>query len=137
MKKCDIDDSFSNTFRIGGVKYPLVEYYKKESLRKYGIYDFESKKVLFETTEWIGRDIIDDYIFSDINNIIVCRKIGTGETIWENDLKVISKSKSVVKFITLNNSKLYVSLDLESKTIVSLDINNGSVINIWSDIHTL
>ncbi|MGV6861253.1 MAG: hypothetical protein ACWA41_05750 [Putridiphycobacter sp.] len=135
LKSNDIEDSFWNTFRIGGVRYPLVEYYKKESPRKYGVFNFESDKVLFETTEWIGRDIIDDYIFSDYQNIITCRENFSGKKLWKFNLNQFGTYKyggddlayEIVQFIGIWQGKLLVQLT--NARLIALDINTGELLH--------
>lgn len=128
-------------FRIGSLKYPIIEYYKKEQPRKYGLFDFSTQKILFETTNWIGRDIIGEFVFAQIQGVIVCRSIYSAQPLWQFDLGRLgeyttqlneTKTYEVRKFLGVTENKLWVLLSNDE--LLMLDISTGEVINKINEI---
>jgi hypothetical protein len=128
-----INNNYINLFRISSVKFPFIDFYKKEHPRKYGVYDYEKQKVLFETTEWIGRDIIGEHIFSDYQGIITCRRVYSAAPLWQFDLAVLgtytplrsveAESYEVKKFLGAWHNELLVACS--NGLILCLDVRSG------------
>lgn len=128
-------------FRIGSLNFPYIYYYKKETPRKYGVFDYSIQKKLFETTEWIGRDIIDDYIFCVCDRKIIGRKVTSANPIWQFDLGSLGEYKPI--FGTPNESNAYevakilgiwkdeLLVSCEGGLILALSLNNGGIIRKW------
>jgi hypothetical protein len=134
-----IENTFS--FRIGSLKFPFIEYYKKEQPRKYGIHNYLSQKNLFETTEWIGRDIFGEYIFCENQGVIIGRSVFTAEPLWQFDMGGLGeyetykgevKSYSVEKFIGVWEDELLVACS--NSLILSFDVNTGVEKRRWQTL---
>lgn len=128
-------------FRIGSLKFPFIEYYKKEQSRKYGVYDYSTQKILFETTEWIGRDIFGEYIFSENQGTIVSRSVFSAMPLWQFDLGSLGeyetykgevKSYSVEKFIGVWEDELLVACS--NSLIISFDVKIGIEKRRWQTL---
>jgi hypothetical protein len=136
--KIDITD------KISSFSYPYLSLYKDtEGIRKYTIYDYLLKKILFETTGWIGRDIIGDYIFSDYQGVITCRNIFSEQPLWQFDLLQlgsfigsdgVKNNYKVDKFIAIHKHILFIALNLPSHSIIALDIQTGKLLQKWEQI---
>lgn len=124
-----IDNIFN--FRIGSLKFPFIEYYKKEQPRKYGIYDFSSQKFLFETTEWIGRDIIGDFIFSDYQGQITCRKVISAQPLWQFDLGRLGEYVNIINENHPYEVKFFLGI---YNDCLLVQLSNATF--IWIDSHT-
>lgn len=127
-------------FEINVVKYPFIEFYFGKSPRTYGILEYKKFQKLFEAKEVIGRDIIDNYIFTDD---IVCRSLKDGKIIWHYDTQSIPNNPhddnydkeadwEVKKFIGILENKIWVALN--HHTIIALDIENGELVHQIHDI---
>lgn len=127
-------------FEVNVVKYPFIEFYFGKAPRTYGILDYKKIQKLFEIKEVIGRDIIDNYIFTDD---IVCRNLKDGKIFWEFDLQSIPNNPhddeynkeanwEVKKFIGVLENKLWIALN--HHTIIALDIESGALHHQLHDI---
>ena len=103
--------------------------------QNFAIYDFEKKKILFEATSWLGRSIIDKYIFRDFKKKIACRKIDSDSILWEFPLSSLGKGKDystdeefdyeVEQFVGIYNNILWVYI--ERGGFIGLDIQTGEL----------
>ena len=129
-------------FEVNAVKYPFIEFYYGKAPRTYGILDYKKNQKLFEVKEIIGRDIIDNYIFTDD---ITCRNINNGEILWHFDIPTIPNNPQddeydktadweVKKFIGVLENKLWVALN--HHTIIGLDIETGKLVHQIHDMPT-
>lgn len=122
-------------FKINVLNYPYLGYYTQVTPRKYGIFDFYNKKVLFETTQWIGRDIVNSSVISKENRIITCRSIHNGELKWEFKLDELGhyynqsneKCAFEVKRIIGIHEKSMI-FQLSNASIIFLNENTGQMI---------
>ena len=123
-----------NNYRIEAQNYPYFSFYEVDDKPQEGIYDFEKKKILFEATSWLGRSIIDKYIFRDFKKKIACRKIDSDSILWEFSLASFGKWKNswdeeryfeVYKLIGIYNNILWVFLNAEG--FIGLDIETGEL----------
>ncbi len=140
-----LNQKFYKVKKISSFSFPYLSHYEDiNNERKYSILDFVSQKTLFETTEWIGRDIIDKYIFSDYNNIITNRNVLSGEILWQFDLSQLTaptifthlygkdEPYNVLKFIGILAGKLWVALN--HYTIIAVDIKTSKLVYQLSKI---
>ena len=124
-----------NNYRIEAQNYPYFSFYEVDDKPQEGIYDFEKKKILFEATSWLGRSIIDKYIFRDFKKKIACRKIDSDSILWEFSLSSLGKWKNpytdeeidfqVRRLIGIYNNILWVFLNAEG--FIGLDIETGEL----------
>ena len=124
-----------NNYRIEAQNYPYFSFYEVDDKPQEGIYDFEKKKILFEATSWLGRSIIDKYIFRDFKKKIACRKIDSDSILWEFSLSSLGKWKNpytdeeidfqVRRFIGIYNGIFWVFLNAEG--FIGLDIETGEM----------
>ena len=121
--------------RIEAQNYPYFSFYEVDDKPQEGIYDFEKKKILFEATSWLGRSIIDKYIFRDFKKKIACRKIDSDSILWEFPLSSLGKGKDyntdeefdyeVEQFVGIYNNILWVYI--ERGGFIGLDIQTGEL----------
>ena len=124
-----------NNYRIEAQNYPYFSFYEVDDKPQEGIYDFEKKKILFEATSWLGRSIIDKYIFRDFKKKIACRKIDSDSILWEFSLASLGKWKNpytdeeidfqVRRLIGIYNNIFWVFLNAEG--FIGLDIETGEL----------
>ena len=124
-----------NNYRIEAQNYPYFSFYEVDDKSQEGIYDFEKKKILFEATSWLGRSIIDKYIFRDFKKKIACRKIDSDSILWEFPLSSLGKGKDyntdeefdyeVEQFVGIYNNILWVYI--ERGGFIGLDIQTGEL----------
>ena len=124
-----------NNYRIEAQNYPYFSFYEVDDKPQEGIYDFEKKKILFEATSWLGRSIIDKYIFRDFKKKIACRKIDSDSILWEFSLASLGKGKDyntneefdyeVEQFVGIYNNILWVYI--ERGGFIGLDIQTGEL----------
>ena len=124
-----------NNYRIEAQNYPYFSFYEVDDKPQEGIYDFEKKKILFEATSWLGRSIIDKYIFRDFKKKIACRKIDSDSILWEFPLSSLGKGKDyntdeefdyeVEQFVGIYNNILWVYI--ERGGFIGLDIQTGEL----------
>ena len=124
-----------NNYRIEAQNYPYFSFYEVDDKTQEGIYDFEKKKILFEATSWLGRSIIDKYIFRDFKKKIACRKINSDSILWEFPLSSLGKGKDyntdeefdyeVEQFVGIYNNILWVYI--ERGGFIGLDIQTGEL----------
>ena len=124
-----------NNYRIEAQNYPYFSFYEVDDKPQEGIYDFEKKKILFEATSWLGRSIIDKYIFRDFKKKIDCRKIDSDSILWEFSLASLGKWKNpytdeeidfqVRRLIGIYNNIFWVFLNAEG--FIGLDIETGEM----------
>lgn len=136
------DFAMEERFKINAIKYPYFEFYSQETPRNYGIYDFSKTKILFETEEWIGRDICGDYIISFIQEIISIRKVNSARPLWDFNVqllgvydKLYSSEKltyEVSKFLGIWQDELIVSC--QGGLIFSLNIMSGDLVRKWDKL---
>ncbi|WP_221405678.1 hypothetical protein [Dysgonomonas massiliensis] len=138
-----IDRSLYDSFSISTIKFPYIMFYKKTSPRAYGIYNVELDQVLFETHEWLGRDIFGKYIFGEYQNIITSRSLLSGEILWEFDLSTIGDNPhddnydtdadwKIKKIIGVADNKIWLALN--HHTIISIDVITGELIHRIHDV---
>ena len=124
-----------NNYRIEAQNYPYFSFYEVDDKPQEGIYDFEKKEILFEATSWLGRSIIDKYIFRNFKKKIACRKIDSDSILWEFPLSSLGKWKNpytdeeidfqVRRLIGIYNNILWVFLNAEG--FIGLDIETGEL----------
>ena len=124
-----------NNYRIEAQNYPYFSFYEVDDKPQEGIYDFEKKKILFEATSWLGRSIIDKYIFRDFKKKIACRKIDSDSILWEFPLSSLGKGKDystdeefdyeVEQIVGIYNNILWVYI--ERGGFIGLDIQTGKL----------
>ena len=124
-----------NNYRIEAQNYPYFSFYEVDDKPQEGIYDFENKKILFEATSWLGRSIIDKYIFRDFKKKIACRKIDSDSILWEFPLSVFGRFKykyseeekdyEVEQFIGMYNNILWVYLN--ARELIGIDVETGKL----------
>ena len=124
-----------NNYRIEAQNYPYFSFYEVDDKPQEGIYDFEKKEILFEATSWLGRSIIDKYIFRDFKKKIACRKIDSDSILWEFPLSSLGKWKisytdeeidfQVRRLIGIYNNILWFFLNAEG--FIGLDIETGEL----------
>ena len=124
-----------NNYRIEAQNYPYFSFYEVDDKPQEGIYDFEKKEILFEATSWLGRSIIDKYIFRDFKKKIACRKIDSDSILWEFPLASLGKGKDyntdeefdyeVEQFVGIYNNILWVYI--ERGGFIGLDIQTGEL----------
>ena len=124
-----------NNYRIEAQNYPYFSFYEVDDKPQEGIYDFEKKEILFEATSWLGRSIIDKYIFRDFKKKIACRKIDSDSILWEFPLSSLGKGKDyntdeefdyeVEQFVGIYNNILWVYI--ERGGFIGLDIQTGEL----------
>ena len=124
-----------NNYRIEAQNYPYFSFYEVDDKPQEGIYDFEKKKILFEATSWLGRSIIDKYIFRDFKKKIACRKIDSDSILWEFPLSVFGRFKykyseeekdyEVEQFIGMYNNILWVYLN--ARELIGIDVETGKL----------
>ena len=128
--------SFDNNFKIDGFKYPYFTFYEINNKSIEGVYDYNKNVILFTTDEWIGRDIIDNYIFSNYQGTITSRNIKTGDVLWHFDLNQLGTLKKepykVLKIIGVLDNKVWIALN--NYTLIALDINTGELMHRLSEI---
>ena len=124
-----------NNYRIEAQNYPYFSFYEVDDKPQEGIYDFEKKEILFEATSWLGRSIIDKYIFRDFKKKIACRKIDSDLILWEFPLASLGKGKDystdeefdyeVEQIVGIYNNILWVYI--ERGGFIGLDIQTGEL----------
>ena len=123
-----------NNYRIEAQNYPYFSFYEVDDKPQEGIYDFEKKKILFEATSWLGRSIIDKYIFRDFKKKIACRKIDSDSILWEFPLSSLGKWKNswdeerdfeIRHFIGIYNGIIWAFIEIGG--FIGLDIETGEL----------
>ena len=123
-----------NNYRIEAQNYPYFSFYEVDDKPQEGIYDFEKKKILFEATSWLGRSIIDKYIFRDFKKKIACRKIDSDSILWEFPLSSFGKWKNswdeerdfeIRHFIGIYNGIIWAFIEIGG--FIGLDIKTGEL----------
>ena len=131
-----------NNYRIEAQNYPYFSFYEVDDKPQEGIYDFEKKKILFEATSWLGRSIIDKYIFRDFKKKIACRKIDSDSILWEFPLSSLGKWKNswdeerdfeVYKLIGIYNNIFWAFIEIGG--FIGLDIKTGELKYRISEYH--
>ena len=131
-----------NNYRIEAQNYPYFSFYEVDDKPQEGIYDFEKKKILFEATSWLGRSIIDKYIFRDFKKKIACRKINSDSILWEFPLSSLGKWKNswdeerdfeVYKLIGIYNNIFWAFIEIGG--FIGLDIETGELKYRISEYH--
>ena len=131
-----------NNYRIEAQNYPYFSFYEVDDKPQEGIYDFEKKKILFEATSWLGRSIIDKYIFRDFKKKIACRKINSDSILWEFPLSSLGKWKNswdeerdfeVYKLIGIYNNIFWAFIEIGG--FIGLDIKTGELKYRISEYH--
>ena len=131
-----------NNYRIEAQNYPYFSFYEVDDKPQEGIYDFEKKEILFEATSWLGRSIIDKYIFRDFKKKIACRKIDSDSILWEFPLSSLGKWKNswdeekffeVYKLIGIYNNILWAFIEIGG--FIGLDIKTGELKYRISEYH--
>jgi hypothetical protein len=136
IKDGEILDLISNEYRVSALSYPHIGFYKRGSIRSYGIYNINSDDILFETSNWIGRDILGEFVFSEYLNEINCRHVEFSTPKWTFDLSqlplVFKENKEepskVEQFIGVYNQKLWVQLN--GYRLLSLDMKTGKQLHL-------
>ncbi|MEX1003048.1 MAG: hypothetical protein WDZ35_13100 [Crocinitomicaceae bacterium] len=128
------DFALDERFKINVIEYPYFEFYTQQTPRIYGVYDYENDRAFYETTDWIGRDIVGTNIFSKDKGLITCRTIFSPEILWHFNLSDLGGDKNlsnteysyeVKHFIGITDNKLIVQLS--NATFLFLDINSGNL----------
>ena len=123
-----------NNYRIEAQNYPYFSFYEVDDKPQEGIYDFEKKEILFEATSWLGRSIIDKYIFRDFKKKIACRKIDSDSILWEFPLSSLGKWKNswdeerdfeIRHFIGIYNGIIWAFIEIGG--FIGLDIETGEL----------
>ena len=131
-----------NNYRIEAQNYPYFSFYEVDDKPQEGIYDFEKKKILFEATSWLGRSIIDKYIFRDFKKKIACRKIDSDSILWEFPLSSLGKWKNswdeerdfeIRHFIGIYNGIIWAFIEIGG--FIGLDIETGELKYRISEYH--
>ena len=131
-----------NNYRIEAQNYPYFSFYEVDDKPQEGIYDFEKKKILFEATSWLGRSIIDKYIFRDFKKKIACRKIDSDSILWEFPLSSLGKWKNswdeerdfeIRHFIGIYNRIIWAFIEIGG--FIGLDIKTGELKYRISEYH--
>ena len=131
-----------NNYRIEAQNYPYFSFYEVDDKPQEGIYDFEKKEILFEATSWLGRSIIDKYIFRDFKKKIACRKIDSDSILWEFPLSSLGKWKNswdeerdfeVYKLIGIYNNIFWAFIEIGG--FIGLDIKTGELKYRISEYH--
>ena len=131
-----------NNYRIEAQNYPYFSFYEVDDKPQEGIYDFEKKEILFEATSWLGRSIIDKYIFRDFKKKIACRKIDSDSILWEFPLSSLGKWKNswdeerdfeVYKLIGIYNNIFWAFIEIGG--FIGLDIETGELKYRISEYH--
>ena len=131
-----------NNYRIEAQNYPYFSFYEVDDKPQEGIYDFEKRKILFEATSWLGRSIIDKYIFRDFKKKIACRKIDSDSILWEFPLSSLGKWKNswdeerdfeVYKLIGIYNNIFWAFIEIGG--FIGLDIKTGELKYRISEYH--
>ncbi|MFJ1474022.1 hypothetical protein ACILE9_07125 [Capnocytophaga cynodegmi] len=131
----DIKNNIVNgLFKIDAVNYPYFTFYEYDESDKEGVFDYSCQKILFETKDWIGRNIIENYIFTDD---LICRDIKTGNVLWQRDLGIkynyfkeadyqgeppVEVQAKVIKFLGVYKDELWLVLN---SGLLALDIKTG------------
>lgn len=127
-------------FRIDSSLFPYLSFYEIDGNEKNGIYDYNNQKVLFETQDWIGRNIFDEFIINDNVSIITCRKITSKMPEWEVNLEMLNISQEqdqdleIKKIIDIYKNQLLISL--EGNVVISLDVGTGKLLNKFNIYNT-
>lgn len=127
-----IERAFKHEFRISSKMFPYLGWYKKGDKRSYGVYDFIKSEILFETYDWIGRDIINENIFSDYQNKITCRSVFSDKIHWSFPAETLGT------YVNLSNETLpyevkyfigawknLLLVQMKNATVLFLDIETG------------
>ena len=131
-----------NNYRIEAQNYPYFSFYEVDDKPQEGIYDFEKKEILFEATSWLGRSIIDKYIFRDFKKKIACRKIDSDSILWEFPLSSLGKWKNswdeerdfeIRHFIGIYNGIIWAFIEIGG--FIGLDIKTGELKYRISEYH--
>lgn len=119
-------------FKIDAQNFPYLSFYEFDKKDLEGIYDYSTQKILFETTEWIGRDIFGEYIFSENQGFIIGRNVSAATPLWQFDLGNLGEyvnfsnekcNYEVKFFLGIYNECLLVQLS--NATIIWIDSNTG------------
>lgn len=128
-------------FKIDAQNFPYLSFYEFDKKDLEGIYDYSTQKILFETTEWIGRDIFGEYIFSENQGFIIGRNVSSATPLWQFYLGSLGeyetykgevKSYSVEKFIGVWEDELLVACS--NSLIISFDVNIGVEKRRWQTL---
>jgi len=132
-------NNIKNLKKINSFKFPYIQFYTKENPRKYLIYNYITQQTLFETTEWLGRDIIGEQIFSFYQGVVTSRSVLNGTIQWQFNLSELGtwlydkkeeRLYEVDKFIGVYNNMLLVSCF--SGVIIALELQTGKLLHQWS-----
>ncbi|ATA89588.1 hypothetical protein CGC58_07500 [Capnocytophaga stomatis] len=121
-------------FEVSFAKYPFICFYYGKAPRIYGVLDCIKFKKNFEVKEEIGRNIIENYIFTDD---LICRDIRTGNVLWQYNLgkkynyfkeadyqgePPVEVQAEVIKFLGVYKDELWLVLN---SGLLALDIKTG------------
>ncbi|WP_222844152.1 hypothetical protein [Saccharicrinis aurantiacus] len=118
-------------FRVDGSSEDFLLFYKRGPLKLSGVYSFLVNSVLFETEEDLGRDIFEDKIYNDPNNIITCRQVETGKLDWEFPLSVYGTyfqngedhPMNLRKFLGIYEGVLYIRAGV--RLLLGINVSSG------------
>ncbi|WP_430429094.1 hypothetical protein [Maribacter litoralis] len=131
--------TINKNLKIDSFNYPYFTFYNLDSIDKEGVYNFISQQTLFETTEWLGRDIIGERIFSYYHGVVTSRSVLNGKIQWQFNLSELGtwlydkkeeRHYEVDKFIGVYNTMLLASCF--SGVIISLELQTGKLLHQWS-----
>src|SRR5690606_4261787 len=99
-----------------------------------GIYDLAAKRYLFETEEWIGRNIFGELLVGESQGSITTRNLKNGVQIWSKRASFGTytnswqekKTYEVKKFIGVWNNQLIVQLT--GGKFIGLNIETGDLL---------
>lgn len=130
-----ITNKLQSNFEISSVKFPFICFYYGKAPRTYGILDCKEFKKMFEVKEVIGRNIIENYIFTDD---LTCRDIRNGNILWHYDLGTkynyfkeadyqgeppVEVQAEVIKFLGVYKNELWLVLN---SGLLALNIETGT-----------
>lgn len=143
IKANQIDNSYQHSFRVNSVSYPFINFYIKTEPRTYGIFNYESSKIEFQTFELIGKDIFEKYLVNDNYGKIELREINFEQIIWSFNLSQLlpiphkefaneNAPWEIKKFIGVLENKLWVAMN--HRTIIALNCETGELVHTVSEI---
>ncbi|GIJ92909.1 hypothetical protein CAPN001_21110 [Capnocytophaga stomatis] len=122
-------------FEVSFAKYPFICFYYGKAPRIYGVLDCIKFKKNFEVKEEIGRNIIENYIFTDD---LICRDIRTGNVLWQYNLgkkynyfkeadyqgePPVEVQAEVIKFLGVYKDELWLVLN---SGLLAINIDTGT-----------
>lgn len=138
LKSTNLSELREFPFRINCIVKNYVGFYKCGNERLNGVYSLVDNQFLFKTKEYIGNVILDKYVISNINNLVIIRSLFEGRVLFE--LLVSSykgfkasrtdtelKSIEVRKFIGIYDNNLWCILN--NGFLLAIDIKNGKESN--------